>query len=255
MDTLEFCQDDDVLRISLNRQGSLNALNLQMMTELIDIAEDLRDRDDVQFVVLEANGRVFSAGADLSELESALNDPPNKNAFRTMQYNGQKLVRALDHIEQTVVTRLDRSAYGAGLAVALAGDFIVMAEDAVANLPESRIGMFLTYGLTPRLVSLIGPMRAKRMITLAEDISAATCLDWGLVHSVVPAAEIDAEVNALLTTLRQSDADARRIIKKAVRSTMNSFGDVVALEDEIADAAFKHGGAKDAVNDFVNRTR
>lgn len=250
-ETLELTQNEDVLHVLLNRPDRLNALNEQMMKDLIDVAEGLRQRDDVQFVVLEGKGRVFSAGADLAELQTNLNEPPSKNVVRSLQFTGQKLVRSLDHIEQTVVSRLDRSAYGAGLAVALSGDYVVMADDAVANLPESRIGMFLTFGLTPRLVSLVGPVRAKQMITLAEDLSAQTCLDWGLIHSVVPGSRMDAEVDSLLGRLRQADPVARRIIKKGIRGAMGSSSGLVALEDELVDLVFAHGGVKDAVNSFV----
>lgn len=250
-ETLELTQVDDVLHVALNRPKSLNALNVQMMNDLIAVAEDLRQRDDVQFVVLEGKGRVFSAGADLAELQTNLNAPPSKSVVRALQFTGQKLVRSLDHIEQTVITRLDRSAYGAGLAVALSGDYVVMADDAVANLPESRIGMFLTFGLTPRLVALIGPVRAKEMITLAEDVSAQKCLDWGLIHSVVQAVDVEGEVDSLLERLRKTDPIARRIIKKGVRGAMGSGSDLAALEDELVDLVFAHGGVKDAVNNFV----
>lgn len=243
----------DVQTLALNRPKKLNALSLETITELIDAAEHLRDNDEVQFVILKAAGRVFSAGIDLSELNVLLDSENPKSSFRKVQYLGQKLVRTLDQIEQVVITQLDASAYGAGLAVALAGDFVVMDEEAVANLPESKIGMFLTFGLTPRIVSLIGPVRAKELIMLARDIPAQKCLDWGLIHDIAPAGEAGTVVGHLLEELRGINANARRIIKKGIRVSVEIADGSVALEDELVDQIFQHGDVRELVGKFTKR--
>ena len=93
-----------------------------------------------------------------------------------------------------------------------------MADTAVANLPETKIGLFLTYGCTPRLTGLIGAARAKEMIMFAEDVPAARCLEWGAVTDVVPGDRVDARVGEIIELLRQRDRVALRVTKKLVRA-------------------------------------
>ena len=94
-ETLAISQSDDVLTVTLDRPRRANAVSRQMLKDLIALAEDLQERDDIAFVVLRGGERVFSAGADLHELieELAVENP--RPLVRSMQNLGQEMMRKL----------------------------------------------------------------------------------------------------------------------------------------------------------------
>ena len=92
------------------------------------------------------------------------------------------------------IARLHGHAIGGGLALALACDFRVAADDALLDLPEVDLGVPLTWGATPRLIHEIGAARARELILLCDRVDAERAERDGLVHRVVPAAALDAAV-------------------------------------------------------------
>lgn len=251
-ETLELSRAGDTLTVTLNRPRRANAVNRQMLKDLIALAEELQDHDDIVFVVFRGGERVFSAGADLNELVEELAHENPRPLVRSMQNLGQEMMRKLESVEQITVAALHGSAYGAGLAIALTTDFRIMADTAVASLPETKIGMFLTYGCTPRLTGLIGAARAKEMIMFADDVPAAQCLEWGVATDVVPADRVDARVAEVVNKLRDRDRVALRVTKKLVRAASAPvFGELTASENEIVDGVFALGDVARKVDEFV----
>jgi enoyl-CoA hydratase/carnithine racemase len=114
-----------------------------------------------------------------------------------------------------VIARIDGYALGAGLELAAACDFRVASDRSIFGMPEVRIGIpsVVEAALLPKLV---GPARARRLVLTAENIDAATALEWGLVDTVVPAAQLDAAVEALAAPILASGPHAIRIQKALI---------------------------------------
>ena len=85
---------------------------------------------------------------------------------------------------QITIAAIEGLAVGAGVALAIACDWRVIARDAYLYVPEVRIGLNLQWGALPRLVSLVGPARAKRITILCERMGADQAASWGLVEEV-----------------------------------------------------------------------
>jgi enoyl-CoA hydratase/carnithine racemase len=256
LETLRLEVDDDTVTATINRPRRANAVNRQLLSDLVSMADWLRDRSDIGYVVLSHEGHVFSAGADLQELHSELSDEEHRRAkMRSLQRLAQEMMVKLEGLEQITFAAMRGSAYGAGLAIAMTADFRIMAEGTVANLPESRLGMFLTYGATPRLVGTIGLSRAKEMIMFAEDVSAEDCYEWGIAQRVVPGDEVLPTVRDMIARLRNNDRTAIRIAKQMANASAAAvFGDMVLAEPQLVGSTLGDGSVLPQLTDFLQRS-
>lgn len=181
---------DRITRIALDRPERRNALSLALMQQMLAALRALTDETEV--VVVEAHGPVFSAGHDLSEMvarDAAFYD----ELFAVCT----ELMLAVHGIPQPVIAKVGGGATAAGCQLVAACDLAVASEDAWFATPGVRIGLFCSTPMVP-LTRVIGRRRALHMLLTGKPIDARTALDWGLVNDVVPAAELDAAVDALV---------------------------------------------------------
>lgn len=257
LETISITVDGDRAVATLCRPERLNAVATQLLTDLVTLAEWLRDRDDIHFLVLDHDGPVFSAGAHLGELRETLSDPATVHArLRANQRLAQDMMSKMSGIEQISFAAMRGSAYGAGMAIAMTCDFRIMADDAIVNLPESNLSMFLTYGSTPRLVKAVGLGRAKQMILFAEDWTAQQCLEAGAVEKVTAKDDVRPSIDAMIATLRERDWDALRVAKQVANAAAAvQFGDMIITEPELVAGSLSGGDITTRLDNFLNRDR
>lgn len=172
--------------VQLNRPAARNALSRALMRELTRTARELSERSDIDVVLLTGAGGVFSAGADLNDANAWADDSLSTIERREIASTGFKLCKAWEEMPQITIAAIEGYAVGGGLALALACDWRVMADDAFVSLPEIALGMPLTWGTIPRLVNLVGPAKAKRLTILCERFNSADALAMGVVDYLVP---------------------------------------------------------------------
>jgi enoyl-CoA hydratase/carnithine racemase len=193
MAELAVIHDDRTTRIALDRPERRNALSLSLMEEMLAALGALPDATEA--VVIEANGPVFSAGHDLSEMvgrEAAFYD----ELFTVCT----DLMLAVHGIPQPVIAKVHGGATAAGCQLVAACDLAVASEDAWFATPGVKIGLFCSTPMVP-LTRVIGRRRALHMLFTGQPVDASTALEWGLVNDVVPAAELDAAVDALVAQI------------------------------------------------------
>lgn len=251
--TLNLQREEDVLTVTLNRENRANAVNLTMIKELIQLADWLREEREIKFVIFTNRGRLFSAGADLVELNEDIEDPARgSDYFRRMQSVGQEMMNKLERMEQITISALRGSAYGAGVAIMMTTDYRIMAESAVLNLPETNVGIFLTWGCTPRLVKAVGAVRAKELIMFCEDVSAEECKEIGFINKVVTADEMDDAVNQVIGKLRSKGNQSIRLSKKLVNASVAvNFGDIMITEPELVEKVVASGETEGKIQEFL----
>lgn len=175
-----------VFEVILNRADKRNAINDEMM-DAISAAFDRAERefnDGARVALIRAEGRVFSAGIDLSQFQS-LGDDWRGNLFPfTARY--QAVFNKIENCSLPVVCVMQGYCLGMALELALACDFRIAAERTRLGLPESRLGIIPDVGGTVRLVKLVGPARAKELIMTGRHIDLQQAQDWGLVNAVFP---------------------------------------------------------------------
>ena len=247
---------DAVTTVTLNRPARLNAINPAMFEELGRLFRELRTDLHTRFVVFTGAGRVFSAGADLTD-RSGIPEPTETTlaeAMRVAQLAGQDFVRSLESLEQVTIAAINGHALGAGLVIALASDFRIAARSAVLGIPEANVGIFFTWGCTPRLTRLVGPARAKEMIMTCEPVGAEEALRIGLVHRVVDDGELMDAARELAATMGSRAPLAIRMAKKIVNAaTAANFGDLSPCEPELVERLYLSQDALEGIAAFVGK--
>jgi enoyl-CoA hydratase/carnithine racemase len=196
--TLTVSDVDRVARVTLDRPEKRSALSLELMDELVGALKALGGREDIRTIVLEGAGSAFSAGHDLSEMVGR-----DLSFYQRLFDSCTELMEAIHRVPQPVIAKVHGIATAAGCQLVAACDLAVAADDTRFATPGVKIGLFCSTPMVP-LSRAIGRKRALEMLLTGEPISAATALEWGLVNRVVPAPELDAAVDQLVTAISHS---------------------------------------------------
>jgi enoyl-CoA hydratase len=192
---------DQIARITFNRPGVLNALNLKMLDELSNCLENARRDDSVRVVILTGAGeKAFVAGADINELSRQTALEGKETALR-----GQGVFRRLETLGKPSIAAINGFALGGGCELALACTMRIASKNARLGQPEVKLGILPGYGGSQRLSRLCGKGIASELILTGEMIFAEEALRIGLVNRVVEPGEL----------LATAESIARKIIANA----------------------------------------
>lgn len=249
-------RNEPVLTITLNRPNKLNAMSTQMCEELLDLFLKVRTDTDIRYVVFTGAGRAFSAGADVSGRDGAL--PEDRFEYYTTARQGQLLghdfMRTLENLDQITISAIDGYSLGAGLCIPIVCDFRIASVQAIFGVPETGIGIFYTWGATPRLTSLIGPAWTKEMIITNDYVYADKALAIGLVHKVVPSEKLMDAVQEMIDTIELKGRIATRIAKKMINAAAApNIGDLYVCEPELVERLYLSDEPSEGGKSFAQR--
>lgn len=220
-----------VALVRFDRKENLNAFNQALVLEMTAAARSFHDDVETQAIVVTGAANAFSAGADLKDAASWEVEGMSDVARRQRFYRGVRLCEAWEQTPQITIAAIEGMAVGAGVALALACDWRVMADDAFLYVPEVKIGLNLQWGALPRLVTLVGPARAKRIVLLCERMAAAQASDWGLVDEVAaPGGSVDRALALAEATVAMPHATVR-LVKEAVNATAGALHRATSYAD------------------------
>lgn len=209
---------DDVLVVTLNRPERLNAAPPAMFVEIADALRDLRG---ARVVLITGAGRAFCSGADVAG--GALGgDDPGAATRKALVDSYNPTLQLLAELDAPVVSAVRGPAAGIGCSLALAADFCVASETAYFLQAFVNIGLVPDGGASWMLPRLIGRARAAEMMMLGERVPAATALEWGMIHRVVPDEELDAAALALAERLAAGPTRALGAIRRQLHAAHES---------------------------------
>lgn len=203
---------DGVVQITLNRPEKLNAFNRRMRLDLMDATRRASADDSVRAVVVTGEGRAFSAGADVSEVDMDINVEDMLNT----EYHG--FLSTIQTMPKPVIAAINGPAAGIGMSLALTCDLRVMDEDAYLMSAFSNISLVPDGGLTFLLTEQLGYARAYQLAIEAEKLDAGRARDWGLVNRVVPTAETLSNALDWAASLSERAPMAQALTKRAMRA-------------------------------------
>jgi enoyl-CoA hydratase/carnithine racemase len=206
--------DGPVAIVSLNNPP-LNIFDLDMRDGLIEAFDAVNDVPDVRVMLLRAEGKHFSAGADLSEFGTA----PSIMEGRRIRWDRDPWGLLWD-LRVPTVAALHGYTVGSGLEMAMLCDIRLAATDTQVGLPETKLGMLPAAGGTQSVTRAIGPHQAVPFVSTAETIDAVTAAARGLVWQVVD--EVEVAARTLCDQLARLDPGLAR----AVRRTLRAAGDL-----------------------------
>lgn len=199
--TLKYAVSGRIARITLNRPARLNAIDDRMPREIRRAVEAANDDDRVHVIVLAGAGKAFCAGYDLKQFAEGdqVNRWTQKMPWDPMQdYKGMKANTddffSIWRSYKPVICKVHGYAVAGGSDIALCADIVIMAEDAKIGYMPARVWGCPT---TAMWVYRLGAEKAKRMLLTGDTIDGRTAKQWGLVYDAVPAAKLDAAVEAL----------------------------------------------------------
>jgi 3-hydroxypropionyl-coenzyme A dehydratase len=184
MSTMKYIQlepQDDIAILRINRPEALNAMNVDVISELSKIIDIVAADDNIKAVVITGAGeRSFCAGADISYMVNI--DPLQAERYAT---SAQDVINRIDRLEKPVIAAVNGFALGGGCELAMACDIRIASSNAKMGQPEVTIGIPPGWGGTQRLMRLVGPAKAKELIFTGKMIMADEAYQIGLVNKVI----------------------------------------------------------------------
>ncbi len=220
-ETIRFAVSDGIAELTLNRPHRLNAVTQQLYDELNAALTQAEADRDARVILLTGEGRAFCVGADLKEHKAG------RTAFDRRQYlaGEQAVCKRLLSLRKPVVAAVNGYALGAGAEMAIASDFILMAESAKIGLPEVSIANFLGGGVTWLLPRLVGMAKARELVFLGEKIDGAEAVRIGLANRVFPDAQFLEEARAFAKKLSPKPPFSMELAKKQLNFAAESTFD------------------------------
>ncbi|TSH90798.1 enoyl-CoA hydratase/isomerase family protein [Verticiella sediminum] len=237
---------DAVLRLTLNRPQRRNALTDEVMLRLASAVQQASAERSVRAIVLTGAGdKAFCAGADLTP-----GDTPFKPDFARLQLPMADLARAVHACHVPIIGRINGACMAGGLGLFGLCDMAIATEDARFGMPEVKIGIFPMQILT-MLRDLIPPRFLNQMCFTGQPIDARTAFSLGLLNRVVPAAELDAAVDALVADVLAVSPIAVRRGKYAMRAVESmSFHEMMAFTESNISAMIQTEDAREGLAAF-----
>lgn len=200
-------------QLQIAQSGPMNLLNTPGIDDLRAALATLQSADRLRTLILRGDGdRAFVGGADIKEMAQL-----TQGSAEIFITNLHDLCEQVRHFPVPVIARIPGWCLGGGLELAMACDIRIAAEQAKFAMPEVRVGIpsVIHAALMPRL---LGTTRASWLLITGESIDAPTALAWGLVNSVVPLAQLDAEIGKTVDALLACGDQALRTQKALLRS-------------------------------------
>lgn len=242
---------DRVAVVTLNRPQVMNAINLQMRSELYDLLGDLRRDPDVGAVVLTGAGdKAFSSGMDLREFAQVMQQTPLSEMRRFRWERGEGLAE----FDKPLVAAVNGLAIGGGVELALMCDICFAAESATFAFAEVTRGLIPGNGGTQRLARRIGRSRALEMILSGQRVAAREAAGIGLVDHLVADAELADRALELAERLAAQAPVAVRLAKSAINRGLDlSLEEGLQLEHDLATFAYTTDDAKEGPRAFLEK--
>jgi len=200
---------DQIGVVRLNRPDKLNALNLELMVQLVEALERFDADEEIRCILLTGNERAFAAGADITEMaDASVVDMYLRNQFARWE--------RIKRIQKPIVAAVAGYALGGGCELVMHCDIIVAAETARFGQPEINIGVMPGAGGTQRLTRAIGKARAMDMVLTGRMITAVEAAAAGLVSRIVPKEHFYDEALRICRELCDRPPLALRLAKESV---------------------------------------
>ncbi|QNL50707.1 enoyl-CoA hydratase/isomerase family protein [Olivibacter sp. SDN3] len=240
----------NILRVTINREQKLNALNKETLMELHDVLTKALSDTEVRGIILTGTGeKAFVAGADIREFSDF-----NSAEGRDLASDGQrKVFDLIHHAEKPIIAAINGFALGGGLELALACHIRVASHMARMGLPEVSLGLIPGYGGTQRLTQLVGRGNALEIILTGNMINAEKALQIGLVNHVVPADEVITKAEDILVDILLRSPNAVAAAIRAVNASLIDGQDGFSTEIEEFGNCFGTADFKEGVSAFLEK--
>ncbi|MBM7457418.1 enoyl-CoA hydratase [Rhodococcus coprophilus] len=233
--------------ITLNRPKALNALNSQLMREVVSAVEELDADREIGAILLTGSERAFAAGADIKEMApKTFSEVYAEDFFSDWD--------RLSSARTPIIAAVSGYALGGGCELAMLCDFIIASDTAKFGQPEIKLGVIPGIGGSQRLTRAVGKAKAMDMCLTGRNMDAEEAERAGLVSRVVPAAELLEVALDAATTIASMSLPAAIMAKEAVnRSFETTLAEGVRFERRVFHSTFATADQKEGMAAFVEK--
>lgn len=240
--------EDHIALITLNRPDALNALNDQLLSELVDALENAQSNDKVRCIVLTGSEKAFAAGADISMMRHKSFVEVFSEDFFT------DATDKITAIRKPIIAAVSGYALGGGCELAMMCDFIICSDSAKFGQPEINLGVSPGLGGTQRLTRFIGKSKAMDMNLTGRFMEAEEAEKCGLVSRVVPSKNLMAEAMAAAAKVSEKSMITVMAIKEMVnRSYETTLREGLLFERRLFHSLFATEDQKEGMAAFMEK--
>jgi 3-hydroxypropionyl-coenzyme A dehydratase len=245
-------KSDGICTVKINRPDKLNAMNMDVAKELVNIFENLGKDDTVKVIILTGEGdKAFSAGADIEYMSKI--SPDESEEYAKL---GQLVTATVENVKQPTIAAVNGFALGGGCELAMSCDIRIAADTAKMGQPEVTIGIPPGWGGTQRLMRIVGIAKAKEMVYTGKMIKAEEAKEIGLVNQVVELSTLMDETMKMAKTIAGNSAIAVRMSKTAINKGRNADLDTgLGIELLAWRNCFTHPDRQERMTAFVNKSK
>jgi enoyl-CoA hydratase len=236
--------------VTLNRPQALNALNSELLRELVTALEGFDDDDAVRAIVLTGSDRAFAAGADIKEMAPQ----SYMDMFKSNFFAGA--ADRIAAIRKPIIAAVAGYALGGGCELAMLCDFIIAADTAKFGQPEINLGVMPGIGGTQRLTRFVGKSKAMEMCLTGRNMDAAEAERSGLVSRVVPAADLMTEALKAAQKIAEQSVPIVMMTKETVnRAYETTLAEGIRFERRLFHAMFATDDQKEGMAAFSEKRK
>ncbi len=207
--------EDQVGIVTLNRPKVLNALNHELMAELVKALETFDRDDSIRVIVLTGGERAFAAGADIKEMSDETTvSIMDKDQFSTWD--------RIKNVRKPIIAAVSGYALGGGCELVMNCDIIIASETAQFGQPEINLGVIPGAGGTQRLTRIVGKYKAMELILTGRPFTANEAHQLGLVNKVAPVELFLEEAKAMAKEIAKKSPIAVKLAKESIMKTFET---------------------------------
>ena len=248
-ETISLDIENKVATITINRPKMMNAFNEQLVWDMGDATEKVKNDSQIRVLVITGEGRGFSAGADLTERDASWSD--TKDALLRGYY---PFLKNIIEMPKPVIGSINGAAAGIGAALAMACDLRIMAKESYIMSVFSNIALVPDGGLSFLLTRAVGYARALEFAIEAKKISSADCLSMGIANKVVELDALSSETKKWAEHLSKRSPQALSLTKKLMNDSITkSYDEIFRAEAEAQNNIFGSEENMEGVKAFLEK--
>jgi isohexenylglutaconyl-CoA hydratase len=259
-ETLRLERRGGVLHVTLHRPEARNALNREMVRDLLSVVEWLEQQADLSAIVVRGAGGTFCAGGDIKGFLQQINAPPPKpgevDPIATSNRQFGTFLMRFDALPQTIVMAIEGAAFGGGLGLASIGDVAIARADTRFAMSETGLGV-VPAQIAPFVAARIGVSLARRIALTGLRFDGREAARIGLVHQVCEdAAAFEATLERVIADIRRCAPGANAATKRLLLASRTT--PLPALLDDASEAfaaAMRSPEGKEGVAAFLEKRK
>lgn len=212
----------NIRTVTLNRIDVHNAFNDEFIDEMIDAFENVSKEDSIQVVKLNANGKSFSAGADLNWMKKMINYSKSDNHKDSLKLS--KMFSTMNNIPQLLFGVVHGHAFGGALGMISVCDYVISSHKPLFSFSEVRLGLIPAV-ISEFVIPKIGYSQAQAYFTSGLRFDAQRAKEIGLIHECVDESQLEARSEKLVESFLKAGKNAQRRSKQFVKEAMENFKD------------------------------